>query len=81
MVGQTRAALCVCGGGVCGVFARPPTEKNIQLIVSQHINSSLLITEALEVLLLFQMIANGECVKGKCEDFFVVVLSLGNRVG
>ena len=52
---------------LCGcVFARPPTEKNIQLIGSSHINS-FLITEALgEVFLHFQVLANEKCVKEKC---------------
>lgn len=71
MVGQMRVALCVC------VFVRPPTEKNIQLIVSQHINSLFLITEALgEVLLHFQVIANEKCVKEKCKQRLSLSLSL-----
>lgn len=55
MVGEVRASVCVC---VC-VLARPPTEKNIQLHVSRHINSSLFITKSLEqVLLHFQVMEN-----------------------
>lgn len=55
-----------------------PLRKILQLLF-QHINDSLLITEALgEVLFHFQVIGSKKCVKEKCKQLFS--LSLDDRV-